>query len=53
MSVLYVVVPMAILLSAGAVTAFLWAVRGGQFDDIQTPGVRALHEDEPVPPKPE
>ena len=55
MSVLYVVVPLAILLSGCAVAAFLWAVRGGQFDDVQTPGMRAIHDDEPVkddPPKP-
>jgi cbb3-type cytochrome oxidase maturation protein len=48
MSVLYIVVPLAILLSGSAVAAFLWAVRGGQFDDVQTPGMRALHDDEPV-----
>ena len=55
MSVLYIVVPLAILLSGSAVAAFLWAVRGGQFDDVRTPGMRALHDDEPVketPPDP-
>ena len=48
MSVLYIVVPIAILLSGCAVAAFLWAVRGGQFDDVRTPGMRVLHDDEPV-----
>ena len=48
MSVLYVVVPLALLMSAGAVATFLWAVRGVQFDDIATPSVRILHDDLPV-----
>ncbi len=51
MSVLYIVVPLAILLSGSAVAAFLWAVRGGQFDDVRTPGMRALHDDERVDQK--
>ncbi|MBI5627314.1 MAG: cbb3-type cytochrome oxidase assembly protein CcoS, partial [Candidatus Rokubacteria bacterium] len=34
MSVLYVVIPIALLMSAGAVATFLWAVRRGQFDDL-------------------
>lgn len=52
MSVLYLVIPLAILLSASAIAAFLWAVRGGQFDDVRTPGMRILHDDDPVPPSP-
>jgi cbb3-type cytochrome oxidase maturation protein len=48
MSVLYVVVPLALLMSAGAVVTFLWAVRRGQFDDIATPAVRILHDDLPA-----
>ena len=48
MSVLYVVVPLALLLAALAVAAFIWAARGGQFDDLDTPPLRMLHdEDEP------
>lgn len=48
MSVLYVVVPLALLMSAGAVATFFWAVRRGQFDDVTTPAVRILHDDLPV-----
>ncbi len=51
MSVLYVVIPIALLMSAGAVATFLWAVRRGQFDDLSTPGMRMLHDDDPQPPK--
>lgn len=50
MSVLFVVLPLALLLVGIAVVAFVWAARRGQFDDLTTPAVRALHDDEPPPP---
>ncbi|HNB59769.1 MAG TPA: cbb3-type cytochrome oxidase assembly protein CcoS [Phycisphaerales bacterium] len=46
MSILYLVVPLAILLAAGGVGAFIWAVKGGQYDDIDSPAVRAIHDDD-------
>jgi cbb3-type cytochrome oxidase maturation protein len=46
MSVVYVLLPAAIVLAAAGVAAFIWAVRGGQFDDLETPAVRILHDDE-------
>ena len=46
MSALYVVLPLALMLVSGAVAAFLWAARAGQFDDLETPPLRALQEDE-------
>lgn len=48
MSVLYIVLPIALVLVGVAVFAFVWAARKGQFDDLETPAIRALHED----PKP-
>jgi len=45
-SVLYILVPLALLIVAGAVWAFVWATRTGQFDDLTTPGVRVLFDDE-------
>jgi cbb3-type cytochrome oxidase maturation protein len=45
MSVLYLVIPLAIVLAALAVAGFLWAVRRGQFDDLQTPAIRAIQDD--------
>jgi cbb3-type cytochrome oxidase maturation protein len=47
MSVLYVVVPLALLAAAGWVLAFAWAVKGGQMDDLDTPGARMLHDEPP------
>ena len=50
MSILYILVPLALLLGTGAVLLFLWAVRDGQFEDLETPAVRVLLPDE-APPK--
>lgn len=50
MSVMYVVLPLAIVLVAAAVIAFVWAARAGQFDDLDTPARRMLFDDDPVPP---
>ena len=46
MSVVFVLLPVAVVLAIVAVAAFIWAVRRGQFDDIDTPAVRILHDDE-------
>jgi cbb3-type cytochrome oxidase maturation protein len=51
MSVLYIVLPIALVLVGVAVAAFVWAARRGQFDDMETPAIRALHED-PNPAQP-
>jgi cbb3-type cytochrome oxidase maturation protein len=50
MSVLYVLVPIALVLASVFVALFLWAVRRGQFDDLNTPGVRILTDDDTAPP---
>lgn len=44
MSVIFLILPITLLLSVGAVLAFSWATRSGQFDDLDTPALRALHE---------
>ncbi len=46
MSVIYVLVPIAILIAAGFVVAFVLTVRSGQLDDLDTPSVRMLFEDD-------
>ena len=40
MNVLYILIPLALVLLAGAVWAFFWAVSSGQFDDLDTPAMR-------------
>jgi len=47
MSVLYVAIPVALVISVIAVIAFAQQVRGGQFDDLETPPRRMLFDDEP------
>jgi cbb3-type cytochrome oxidase maturation protein len=44
MTILYVLVPIALMLAAGAVIAFRWAVRDSQFDDLESPAVRILDD---------
>ena len=46
MSVIYLVLPLALLLGGAALAAFLWAVRKGQFDDLETPAIRIVLEDD-------
>ncbi len=46
MSVIYLVLPLALLLALLAVGAFAWATRRGQFDDLETPAMRILGDDE-------
>ena len=48
MSVLFVVLPLAVLFSALAVVAFLWSTRSGQLDDLETPPLRILGDDAAV-----
>lgn len=42
MTSLFVLIPLAVVLLGGAVWAFFWAVRSGQFDDLDTPAVQIL-----------
>jgi cbb3-type cytochrome oxidase maturation protein len=45
MTVIFLVLPLALLIVAGAVGAFVWAAKRGQFDDLDTPPIRAVHDD--------
>ena len=47
MSVVFVLLPLALLFVAVALAWFIWAVRSGQFEDLETPAVRILFDDEP------
>ena len=46
MSVMFLVLPVALVMVLGALAAFRWAARAGQFDDLTTPAIRALDDDE-------
>lgn len=47
MSVLYILIPAALLLGLAFLFAFIWSLRRGQYDDMDTPPVRMLFDDEP------
>lgn len=46
MSVLYVALPVAIMMGGLGVYACVRCIRSGQFDDLESPAVRMLIEDE-------
>jgi cbb3-type cytochrome oxidase maturation protein len=45
MSVIFVLVLFSLLVAAGFLIAFLWAVKSGQYNDKYTPSVRMLFEE--------
>jgi len=47
MSVVFVLVPLAVLIVIAALVGFRWAAKRGQYDDLDTPPVRMLHDDSP------
>ncbi len=49
MSILYFLVPLALLLAGAGVAAFFWSVRSGQYDDVETPAIRMLLDDDEQP----
>ena len=49
MAILLVLVPISLVLLGLAIWAFVWAVKRGQFDDLDTPPLRILVEDD-IPP---
>lgn len=50
MSVLYVMVPAALILAIAALAGFIWAVRSGQYDDFDAHSHRFLFDDDPSHP---
>lgn len=48
MDVLVYLIPFAIALGAAGLAAFLWAIRSGQFEDLDGAARRILFDDEDV-----
>lgn len=44
MNILLVLIPLSLLLLLAIIGAFIWAVRNGQFDDMDTPPLDILSE---------
>ncbi len=52
MNIIYVLIPLSIVLMVLALVFFFWAVKNGQFDDLDTPALDVLDDDqEPTEPK--
>lgn len=45
MNGLVMLIPLALMLGLGALAAFLWALRSGQYDDLKGAGERILAPD--------
>ncbi len=51
MDILYLLVPLSIVLVFVIGAVFWYAIDGGQFDDLEGPGIKILTDDDtPVPP---
>ena len=45
MSIIYILIPIAILLTALGIYLFFWAVKSEQFDDLEKQGMSILFDD--------
>ncbi|QIR14567.1 cbb3-type cytochrome oxidase assembly protein CcoS [Shewanella aestuarii] len=49
MSIIYVLIPIAMIFVLIAVAVFFWAVKSEQFDDLDRQSVSILFDDAPTP----
>ncbi len=49
MSGLLLLIPIAVIMGLLALVAFLWALRAGQYEDLDGAAERILDDDEPAP----
>ena len=48
MSIIYLLIPIAIIFTAIGIYFFFWAVKSEQFSDLEKQGMSILFDDEPV-----
>ncbi len=54
MNMVYLLIPLALMLVAVAAWALVWAIRSGQFEDLESQGWSiVLDDDEKPPPAPD
>ena len=52
MDILYLLIPLSLVFVAVIAVVFLWAVKSGQFEDMEGPAHRILMDDDhPSPPE--
>ena len=45
MGIIYILLPLSILLGLIGLIAFIWSVRSGQYDDLETPDKKILFDE--------
>ncbi|MFO1504950.1 MAG: cbb3-type cytochrome oxidase assembly protein CcoS [Steroidobacteraceae bacterium] len=50
MNILLLLIPLSLVLLVVMIAAFVWAVRNGQFDDLDTPPLDVLADKQPEAP---
>jgi cbb3-type cytochrome oxidase maturation protein len=53
MNILLVLIPISLLLLGAAIAAFAWAVRSGQFEDLDAAALDILRDETAAAPKPD
>lgn len=48
MDIIYLLIPLSLVLIALIVWVFVWAIRSGQFDDLEGPAHRILMDDDDI-----
>ena len=46
MSILYLLIPLAVILMIVAVAFFMWTIKSGQYEDLEGPAHRILMDDD-------
>ena len=49
MTILFVLIPLGLLMLGIAVAAFYWATGSGQFDDLDSPAMSVILDDDRAP----
>lgn len=50
---LYILIIISLLIAAGAFLLYIWAVKTGQFEDLEETKYQVFDEDDEVPTKPQ
>jgi len=51
LTIIWWLVPAALLLGLGFLFGFIWAAKAGQYDDLETPAVRILFDESRIETK--
>jgi cbb3-type cytochrome oxidase maturation protein len=43
MEIFYIMIGLSLLMAIGFLVAFIWSVKSGQQEDLETPAMRILH----------